>query len=71
MLLLGTGVCSDGYHMSSPPPDGRRGAGMRRRWRGRSGPAAIDYVNLHGTATPRNDGAEALRRARCSARDPP
>lgn len=59
--LLGYGESSDAFHMSQPRPDG---AGARRAMSlaiERAGPGneAIDYVNLHGTATPANDLAEA------------
>ena len=60
VLLLGTGESSDAYHMSSPHPDGL-GAKLAMSGALRSAglPAsAIDYINLHGTATPANDAAE-------------
>jgi 3-oxoacyl-[acyl-carrier-protein] synthase-1 len=59
-MLLGYGETSDAWHMSSPPPDGRGAAGAMRAALARGGlePADIDYVNLHGTATPANDLAE-------------
>ncbi|QRM18200.1 beta-ketoacyl-ACP synthase [Dechloromonas sp. TW-R-39-2] len=60
VLLLGTGESSDAYHMSSPHPEGLgarlameaalRSAGLQT--------GDIDYINLHGTATPANDAAE-------------
>jgi 3-oxoacyl-[acyl-carrier-protein] synthase-1 len=60
ILLLGAGESSDAYHMSAPHPEGRgarqameaalAGAGLA--------PGDIDYINLHGTATPSNDAAE-------------
>jgi 3-oxoacyl-[acyl-carrier-protein] synthase-1 len=60
-LLLGVGESSDAYHMSAPHPEGQgarqamqsalRAAGL--------GPADIDYINLHGTATPSNDRSES------------
>ena len=60
VLLVGTGESSDAYHMSSPHPDGL-GAQMAMRealdCAGLS-PEDIDYINLHGTATPSNDAAE-------------
>lgn len=60
ILLLGTGESSDAYHMSSPHPEGL-GAQMAMAAALRSAelaPADIDYLNLHGTATPANDAAE-------------
>lgn len=58
--LLGTGESSDGHHMSSPLPDGAGAmAAMHEALaQARLEPAAIDYINLHGTATPSNDAAE-------------
>ena len=58
--LLGTGESSDAWHMSAPHPEGK-GARMAMELALRSAalePAAIDYVNLHGTGTPSNDAAE-------------
>jgi 3-oxoacyl-[acyl-carrier-protein] synthase I len=60
VLLLGTGESSDAYHMSSPHPDGL-GARMAMQAALQMAdlqPADIDYINLHGTATPTNDAAE-------------
>jgi 3-oxoacyl-[acyl-carrier-protein] synthase-1 len=59
-MLLGYGETSDAWHMSSPPPDGRGAAGAMRGALARGGvePRDVDYVNLHGTATPANDLAE-------------
>ena len=61
VLLLGTGESSDAYHMSSPHPDG---LGARLAMQGALNmadlqPSDIDYINLHGTATPTNDAAES------------
>lgn len=58
--LAGWGESSDGYHMSAPDP---AGGGARRAIiaaLSRAGLSAsdIDYVNLHGTATPLNDAME-------------
>jgi 3-oxoacyl-[acyl-carrier-protein] synthase-1 len=59
-LFLGYGESSDAYHMSTPHPQGE-GAVLAMRLAiesaGLSGDK-IDYVNLHGTATPSNDEAE-------------
>ncbi|MGH8549893.1 MAG: beta-ketoacyl-ACP synthase [Methylococcales bacterium] len=59
--VLAVGESSDAYHMSSPHPDGLGAlramqnalqiAGLR--------PDAIDYLNLHATATEVNDRVEA------------
>lgn len=60
VLLLGVGESSDAYHMSSPHPEGL-GARLAMEAALRSASldaAAIDYINLHGTATPANDAAE-------------
>lgn len=62
VLLLGVGESSDAHHMSSPHPEG---LGARLAIEGAltsAGLAAgdIDYINLHGTATPGNDAAESL-----------
>ncbi len=60
MHLLGYGETSDAHHMSTPHPqgDGARGAMQEALVRAGLSPADIDYVNLHGTATPANDRAE-------------
>ena len=59
--LLGYGESSDAYHMSTPRPDG---ASARRAikdalQRGAVTAADIDYINLHGTASHKNDDVEA------------
>jgi 3-oxoacyl-[acyl-carrier-protein] synthase-1 len=60
VVLLGVGESSDAHHMSSPHPEG---AGARRAMQAALSaadlaPDEIDYINLHGTATPSNDAAE-------------
>jgi 3-oxoacyl-[acyl-carrier-protein] synthase I len=60
ILLLGIGESSDAYHMSAPRPDGL-GARLAMEGALKAGgvaPSAVDYINLHGTATPSNDAAE-------------
>jgi 3-oxoacyl-[acyl-carrier-protein] synthase-1 len=61
LLLLGAGESSDAWHMSSPHPQGRgaRAAMERALAAAHLTPAAIDYLNFHGTGTPSNDAAEA------------
>ena len=61
VLLLGVGESSDAHHMSAPHPDG---LGARMAMQDALKMAAlnvadIDYINLHGTATPSNDAAES------------
>ena len=59
--LIGWGESSDAHHMSTPHPEG---LGARLALEGalaRAGISAtdVDYINLHGTATPKNDEVEA------------
>ena len=58
--VLGVGESNDGYHMSTPHPEGAGAiAAMRAALADASlAPADIGYINLHGTATPSNDAAE-------------
>lgn len=58
--LLGVGESNDGHHMSTPHPEGAGAiAAMQMALADASlAPADIDYINLHGTATPSNDSAE-------------
>jgi 3-oxoacyl-[acyl-carrier-protein] synthase-1 len=60
--LLGIGESSDGYHMSTPHPEGLGARLAMERALASAGltPGDIDYVNLHGTATRTNDAAEDL-----------
>ncbi len=60
VLLVGTGESSDAYHMSSPHPEGLGARLAMAAALADAGLAAsdIDYINLHGTATPANDAAE-------------
>lgn len=58
--LLGCGESSDGHHMSAPHPEGAGAALAMRAALADAGlqPSDVDYLNLHGTATPGNDVAE-------------
>jgi 3-oxoacyl-[acyl-carrier-protein] synthase I len=60
VLLLGVGESSDAHHMSSPHPEGlgARIAMEQALAAAHIGAGEIDYINLHGTATPSNDVAE-------------
>jgi 3-oxoacyl-[acyl-carrier-protein] synthase-1 len=58
--LLGVGESNDGYHMSTPHPQGLGAIAAMQAALADAGLVAadIDYINLHGTATPSNDAAE-------------
>ncbi|RZJ26228.1 MAG: beta-ketoacyl-[acyl-carrier-protein] synthase family protein [Haliea sp.] len=60
VLLRGIGESSDAHHMSSPHPEGLGAISAMRQALTSAGlpPAGIDYINLHGTATPSNDAVE-------------
>jgi 3-oxoacyl-[acyl-carrier-protein] synthase-1 len=61
VALLGWGESSDGHHMSAPDPAGA-GAALAMTQaleRGGVAPADVDYINMHGTATPQNDAMES------------
>ncbi|HRE17920.1 MAG TPA: beta-ketoacyl-ACP synthase, partial [Rhodocyclaceae bacterium] len=60
--MLGVGESSDAYHMSAPEPEGRGAETAIRAALTQAAllPAAIGYVNLHATATPKNDAMECL-----------
>lgn len=59
--LLGYGESSDAHHMSTPHPSGRgaRLAMSDALARGGIDARDIDYINLHGTASLKNDEIEA------------
>lgn len=60
--LLGAGETSDAYHISAPSPDGDgafQAMSLALKNSGISGDQ-IDYVNLHGTGTIKNDQMEAI-----------
>lgn len=58
--LLGYGESSDAWHMTAAQPEGVGAAQAMRDALARAGlaPEQVDYINLHGTATPLNDAAE-------------
>jgi 3-oxoacyl-[acyl-carrier-protein] synthase-1 len=59
--LLGYGESSDAHHMSSPHPEGlgARNAINNALTRAGLAPRDVDYINLHGTASQKNDEMEA------------
>jgi 3-oxoacyl-[acyl-carrier-protein] synthase-1 len=73
VALLGVGESSDAHHMSAPHPQGLGAQLAMQAALQDAGlaPAAIDYINLHGTATPANDAAESLAVSAVFARPVP
>ncbi len=66
IALLGVGESSDAHHISAPDPEGK---GAELAMRQALADARVDadrvcYVNLHGTATPKNDEMEGRAVAR-------
>ena len=60
--VLGQGVSSDAYHAVQPDEDGS-GAARAIRWSladAGIGIGEVDYINAHGTSTPKNDLSETL-----------
>ena len=59
--LLGYGESSDAHHISAPDPSGRGAEAAMRAALARAAlePGDVDYLNLHATATPKNDEMEA------------
>ena len=59
--LLGCGESSDAHHMSAPHPEGEGAISAMQQALTCAGllPSDVDYINLHGTATKKNDAMEA------------
>ncbi len=64
--LVGYGESSDAHHMSTPHPEGAGAEQAMREALARAGltPEQVGYVNLHGTATRKNDEVEGALIAR-------
>jgi 3-oxoacyl-[acyl-carrier-protein] synthase II len=58
--LAGSGITSDGYHITAPDPSGAGAAAAMTLAMADAGlqPEDIDYINAHGTSTPVGDVAE-------------
>jgi 3-oxoacyl-[acyl-carrier-protein] synthase II len=60
--VVGYGATNDSYHMVEPRPDGREAgraiklALEQAGWR----PDEVDYINAHGSSTPKNETSEAV-----------
>jgi 3-oxoacyl-[acyl-carrier-protein] synthase II len=59
-LLRGYGATCDAFHLTAPDEDGRGASAAMTAALADAGlePAAVDYVNAHGTSTPLNDRSE-------------
>ncbi len=60
LYLLGYGEASDAHHMSTPHPEGLGAERALDEALARAGVStdAIDYINMHGTASTKNDEVE-------------
>ncbi len=58
--LIGTGLTADAWHLTAPHPDGIGAYNVMKQAIDEAGikPEKIDYINVHGTATPLGDIAE-------------
>jgi 3-oxoacyl-[acyl-carrier-protein] synthase I len=67
LMLTGHGESSDAHHMSTPHPEGLGAERALADALARAGidAAAVDHVQLHGTATAKNDEVEGRLVARC------
>jgi 3-oxoacyl-[acyl-carrier-protein] synthase II len=60
--LVGYGMSGDAYHISAPREDGEGAVRVMRATLEDAGvpPTAVDYINVHGTSTPRGDVVETI-----------
>jgi 3-oxoacyl-[acyl-carrier-protein] synthase II len=60
--VVGYGMSGDAYHISAPREDGDGAVRVMRATLEDAGvpPEAIDYINVHGTSTPRGDVVETV-----------
>jgi 3-oxoacyl-[acyl-carrier-protein] synthase II len=59
--LIGTGMTADAYHLTAPHPEGLGARNVMKLAIQDAGlkPEDIDYINVHGTATPLGDISES------------
>ncbi len=60
--IVGYGMSGDAFHISAPSEDGDGGVRVMRATLADAGvaPEAVDYINVHGTSTPRGDVVEVI-----------
>jgi 3-oxoacyl-[acyl-carrier-protein] synthase II len=60
--VVGYGLSGDAYHISAPCEDGDGAIRVMQATLGDAGvpPSAVDYINVHGTSTPRGDVVETI-----------
>ncbi len=65
--VIGYGMSGDAFHISAPPEDGDGAFRVMRNALRDAGiePAAIDYINAHGTSTDVGDRVETIAIKRC------
>ena len=58
--VIGSGLTADAYHITAPHPDGMGAVNVMKQAIEEAGlkPSDVDYINVHGTATPLGDIAE-------------
>ncbi|MEA3494494.1 MAG: beta-ketoacyl-ACP synthase II [Bacteroidota bacterium] len=60
--IAGSGYSADGYHITAPHPEGLGASLVMKNVLkdAEINPEKIDYINVHGTATPRGDISETI-----------